>query len=671
MKNTLNTPLPEAPLLALAGRWDLTRGEHPSLAGSLAEVLGRLPLFPSREEWLEIEALGLPVQLASHGHHTILDAGPRHAANPDQLDEYPLAPVFVRDLCGRVIHTGLLPLPTPPDLPLFPAGCADVPATMVGAEHLENSIFCLWSLLDIAPPMGVSPAQQPGWQLRSAYPNPAGYPYKIRPYTFYADGWRLPQVPRLFARRNPQASSSGEAFLQRWHQRPGGQDYEAFYEANGASAWFEELFLQGVTVIPTLEAYNGAFQMNADYSVGGVEAGRVVVGLHQVAEERESSLPQGTILAVVSPGYVTATQVVPAVVVASNGPSLTPASALRPNIALPHPHLAPRWDACWLPQQPSDFTAPALWDWVADGRFCQVAGPLWCPQHYVYASTGSLIRAGRQPLPQCPSLFTLPEKLRTNMAPVVPLGWYDTLNENTRLARANSPEHPLHGTALDTLPLGQTLSPVGYHPLPPAWPTLQQASLLPEPRQQAPAPCPPALMPQLAAHATPGMDAAALGKHHQALSEPMRAALQAAQTAPSYAHAVDWLPELPTSQLNLNVKRLFASRQLRATLTLYDAALPTALFRFKETALAWRRLRYRLVTKYPAAWQHAEAQGLSLSTAEGMASVMPEAAHTSARQQRLDPLTRVPAPSASALQPAGQPARVKLKKRIGKPYGTR
>jgi hypothetical protein len=638
----------------------------------LAENLAKLPLFPSLEEYRELASLGLPIQLALHGHHTVVDAGPRHASQPELLDEMPLAPVFVRDLCGRVIHTGLLPLPTLPQLPLFPAGCADVPASMGGAGYLEQAVFTLWTLLDISPPAGVAGAGLGGQLLRAAYAHPGAYPYKIRPNTFYADGWRLPQVPRVFTRRGPNAEALGDAFMHRWTSRPANQTYEAFYESVEGERWYEELFLEGVTIIPTLEAYNGAFQVNDDYSLQGVEAGRAVPGLHTVVEQRDSTQPLGTILDVIAPGFGTATRVVPAQVVVSRGPSLIPSNALLPNLSLPHPHVAAAWGACWLPTQPQHFAAPALWDWQPDGHFCQISGPLWCPQHYVYAATMPLVRATRRPLPECETLLQLPETLKRGFAPAIAQTWYDTLHERTRQERQGAPSHPLTGTALDPLPLAQSIASLGYHPLPSHWPTPLQAAMFPEMRHQGGQnACPAELAGRLAPTATPTKSATELAKHHQALSEPMRASLTAAnQTEPSNSPP-DWLPELPASQLQLNVKRLFANRHYRATLTLMDGTLPAALFRFKEAALSWRRLRYRLVSKYPAAWLQAETQGLALSNAEGLAGVMAESSHQQAKELRQHGLTRVPAPNAPALQPGAHAVKVGRRKASSKRHGTR
>lgn len=639
MQQVSHTALPAKPLLALAGCWNLHLGEHPMLAGPLAEILPTLPLFPTAEQWAELEGLGLPIKLAEHGHHVLRDNGPHG------LMEFPIAPVFVRDLCGRVIHTGLLPLPTPPQTPTFPATCADVPASMGGAEYLENAVFSHCLLLEPRPTDANTPlsASTPSHQLQAGFARLGRYPYKIRPQTFYADGWRLPQLNRVFARRVAGADDAAAAMLHHWNNRPAGQDYEAFYETIGGSAKIEELFLQGVTLIPTFEAYNGAFQVGPNYELLGVEAGRAVEGLHTVVGTENSPLPAGTILRVLKPGFVTATQVIQAEVIISNGPTLTPTDAPLPNLALPHPHLAQNWGRCWLPTQPQHFAAPALWDWTTEGHFVQTDGPLWCPIHYTYGSTNLLVNAFRRPLEDCPSLYQLNPGLKERFTPVTAWARYDTLNTRTQTERLENSAHadsPLFGSALDVLPLSEQVAPVGYHALPRSWPTLKQSAHFPEATSTPP--CPPELAPRITTMAAPlGHDES---KHHVVANEPLRALLELCEQHED-APLPDWLPTLPNSQLQLNVKRLFASRTYRAALTFTHGKLPEALYRFKESALAWRRLRYRLVSKYPAAWLEAERKNLPLAAVEGLCGVLPENAHQQARSQLLQQsvLTKAPA----------------------------
>jgi hypothetical protein len=525
---------------------------------------------------------------------------------------------------------------------------------------LEECVFTHFTRLEIAPAAGVQAAGEKTL-LRSLYANPAAYPYKLRPNTFYADGWRLPQLARVFARRVAGADEAAAALMQRWVARPEGQDYEAFYEAQGGAAAFEDLFLKGVTPIPTFEAYNGAYTVAEDYTVQSVEGGRAVSGLHQIMAQEVGMQPAGTILKVLVPGFVTATQVVPAQVVVSSGINLTPVDALLPNLALPHPHVAPHWGACWLPTKPRHFALPAVWDWLPNGHFAQVSGPLWCPQHYVYASTLPLVRATRKPLPECPGLLALTPALKKAFAPAVAQTTYDTISERTQVERAAQPHHALLGSALDPLPLAQPVVPLGYQALPASWPKPSQAAWFPSVGGQ-PSACPAEMAPRLAPMGVPVLPAEGLKNHHNVLSESLRQALQIAEnpTATDDPHT-SWLPDLPNSQLQLNVKRLFANRNYRAALTLCDGTLPTALYRFKEKALAWRRLRHRLVAKYPAALLHAESHALGLSDAEVLAHTMADDVQEKAMVAKQGGLTRVPAPSALPLHQAPKPVKLKRK----------
>jgi hypothetical protein len=639
--------------MALATRWQLGVGEHPSLAAPLAEILNAQNPFVSESEWAQMNTLGLPLQICTHGHHVLADTATRHAAVPSLVDEFPLAPLFVRDLAGRVIHTGLLPLPSAPATPVFPAGCYDVPATMVGAGYIESTIFTAFQLLEVAPPQGVEMAGS-GHTVSATYAHPERYPYKIRPLTFYADGWRLPQVARLFVRavpatEEPKRNEAARQLMAAWESRPQGQNYDGFYEANNGAIWFEELFLQGVTIIPTFEGYNGVYDVAPDFSIQNVEAGRAVNGLHTVVGRVASSKPAGTIIDVKRPGYATRSHIEPAEVVVSSGPSMVPADALIPNLALPHPHVAPVWGACWLPTQLHHFAEPALWDWSPTGVFWQVAGPLWCPQHYVYGSTATIVRQARKPVEENTALLQLPEKLKSRFHPALGAMTYDALNERTRQERMHHPDHPLYASALDSIMLPTPLAGVGYHALPAGWPAIGQASYLSGTgvtSGPSVGVCPPGLAARLAPQVTPLADSQGqtLLRHHVAISEPARQAYQAASRGilasegegnQPESDVPAWLPDIPASELMLNVKRLFASRATRQALSAYHPKLPAALFRFKEAALGWRRLRYRLFVKYPALWNAAHAPGQTLVTVENQANSVTDDQHTAAREQRM------------------------------------
>lgn len=673
--------LPAGRLRAWAGYWDLRRGDHPSLAGHLASELLNLPPFPSAEEYQAITQLDLPLSLPGGGHHLVRDAGYAHAAG--RSDEYPLAPLFVRDLAGRVIHTGLLPLPTPPEKPLFPAGCQDVPATLGGAELIENALFLSFRCVDVSPSQGIALAGQPGLHLRAAVASPSACSYKIRPDTFYQDGWRLPQVERLFARAVPGADVAAAEFIATWQNRPAGQDYESFYEQNNGAQWFEGLFLKGVTVIPTLEAYNGHYHVGDDYTVQDVDPGRAVPGLHEVMGSEDSTLPQGTILQVIKPGYITAAEVHKAEVVVSNGSGHQPPEgpvAFIPDLHLPHPRVSAEWGKVWVPTHPSHFAAPALWDWNGSGHFVQVSGPLWDPLHYTYASVPAMVRAVRRQKEDNPGAFELPPSFRTRFHPVVVQTWYDTVDERTLQERAEKPGHPLQGSALDQVALMKPVATVGYHALPTALEYELDPAVFPEihPFHQGGA-CPVELENRVAEEAKliPGREE--LRALHVVMREPLRALLMQAeeQEAQSWFYgkaeavrpksgspatpaalqlklAPAFLPDMPSSHLLINVKRLFANRGYRQGLQKQSVGLAAALFRFREEGLAWRRLRYRLFSKYPAVWVQAWATGIGLLSAEKWVPEKTPEEHEAVYQARAGSLAvEVPVPKALPAMVAG------------------
>lgn len=686
-------------LPVLAGRWDLRLGYHPTLAHHLP-MLSQLPLLPDAAQQAALSPLDLPVMLTTHGHHVVQDAGYLTAAAmpgalKEAVDEYPFAPVFVRDLCGRTIHTGLNPLPAAPSIPIFPSGCQHVPEDHAVAPYIENALFLTWRRIECAAPLDDAPvlAGHPELSLRALIARPQQYAYKLRPDTFYADGWRLPQVCRVFAMPLPplEAQAAADELLERWQNRPEGQDYEAFYDANNGDTWFPELFQRGCTVIPTLEAYNGRYHVEDDFTASAVEPGRAVHGLHEIVAREESDLPEGTILTVEEPGWVAATLVKPARVTVSDGSGFVQPEGPQPqipNLSLPHARLGGQWGAVWLPTHPQHFAEPALYDWDATGHFVQISGPLWDPLHYTYSCTGQLVRAARHPLPDMPSLYNLPETLKARFHPIVGLTSYDTLNQRTAQQRAQSLSHPLFGSAVDTVPLGKSVTDIGYHPLPWALEYELDPAHLPalNPRHRV-SPCPLPLQERLAPVARLAGTPEDYLKYQVVVTEPQRAALQdavssgqndlacdangtllpqqwgAAQqsgSTPSAMAAPSWLPDIPSSQLAINVKRLFAARTYRQALQQAANAssqpqLPAAFFQFREAALAWRRLRYRLFSKYPATWQQAVTEGLNLPTAEVLIANHTAEEHAIWRTLRAQLLGVVPqAHAASAHMGSGQ-----------------
>lgn len=608
------------PLAAL--HLSLAAGEHPSLATSFAALQRLDPLQPSPE----LFTLGLPLAPATTGHHLLEDEG--YLAAAGMADVWPLAPLLVRDVAGRIIHTGLNPLPVPPDVPLMPASCRHIPADIAGVEQLERVFLTTFRLLEWTDTPAMKLTGRPDVLLRAVYDNPQQYPYKIRVDSFYQDGFRLPQLERLYvcpAEDAEVAVTVGEALLERWRNRPSGQTYQEFYEANDGDAWFENLFQQGCTVVPTLEAYNGYFKVTADYGMADVWPGCVVEGLHAVVDYRADASPAGTILEVVSPGYAVAGKVVPAQVVASDGSGYrsplgeTPLP-LRPNPALPHPRLAKGADV-WLPTHPTHFENPALWDWNAQGHFQQTYGPLWDPLHYVYASTAKIIRAFRHPFQDNPAMAAVPADMQPRFHPVVAQTSYDTVNTTTRAIRqAQAERSPLSASALDTAALLRTVAPVGYHPLPEALEYELDPFVFPglSPRhghEDVDNPAPVITSTVTAGEALKLADIQPEPSRRYALNPafyredqtyPQLARYGAHSPLPEGAARFGWcyLPDLPTSELMINVKRFFAGKAHRQRLEALDTDMYEQFFAFREQALAWRRLRHRLARKYAGWYLH-------------------------------------------------------------------
>ncbi|MCP5405706.1 MAG: hypothetical protein H6922_05750 [Pseudomonadaceae bacterium] len=620
---------PQVPCLHLS----LAAGEHPALAQPFA-ALHTLPLDADES----LYTLGLPLAPCTNGHHLLEDEGYLTAAG--EADIWPFAPAFVRDLAGRILHTGLNPLPTVPEIPLVPATCRWLPPATPGLELLEKTFFTAFRRLEWNPAPHTRLTGRADTTLRAVYDAPHAYPYKLRVDSFYQDGFRLPQLERLYVHPAPDdavAARAGADLLSRWKSRPQGQTYQQFYEANEGDAWFEELFRQGCTVIPTFEAYNGYFKVTSDYGMADVWPGCVVEGLHAVVDYRADASPAGTILEVLQPGYALEGGIVPAQVIASDGSGYvsplgaTPAP-LRPDPALPHPRMAAGADV-WLPTHPTHFENPALWDWNGQGHFQQVYGPLWDPLHYTYTSTAKILAAFRHAFDENPALAAVPAEMQPRFHPVCALTSYDTPNATTQTFRATQAQPtPFRASALDRTPMLRTVAEIGYHPLPEALEYELDAFVFPQlsPRHLAetsadnPAPVitsnvTVAEAQKLAVFATePAREAfldAAFHPHPFTYPQLARYRLATPPPEPPARISFCYLPNLPTSELMINVKRFFAGKAHRQQLDALDEALFDQFYTFREQALAWRRLRHRLARKYAGWylalwWQQHTPQGI-------------------------------------------------------------
>ncbi len=537
-----------------------------------------------------------------------------------QTDSWTLAPLYVRDLAGRILTTGLTPLPKIPDSPLTPDSCAPL---LSGTDMLENVFLLELRRLELVATAGILLDHVPEAHIHALYSAPHRYPYKLRVDSFYQDGFRLPQLNRIHVQvaAPALAQAAADEFMSRWEKRPEGQGYEQFYEENSGSEWYEELFQQGCTIIPTTEAYNGWYQVTQDYGMADVSPGRAVEGLHHIIEKRPSRLPEGTILVVRVPGYATRQSIVPAQVIVSDGSGwktgnpAAPAPFL-PDLAFPHPRVGGTWGDVWLPTHPAHFEKPSLWDWSASGHFQQVSGPLWDPVHYVYASTSKILRALRR-TPD--GLADVPEDMKPRFHPLVEMATYDTHNARTLTERRRSlpEEHLLFSTAIDALPLGRTVAPLGYHPLPAPLEYELDPAAFPELGPARFGVCPSNFVERCLPPITSGISGDMAIQHTVVMTEPETLMLLNPALYPqSSGKALEdypqlnrgrvladpaeiarfmpvFLPERDQGELFANVRRLFSRVHYRQQLSAIHPEMPNALQAFTEEALSWRRRRYR------------------------------------------------------------------------------
>lgn len=518
-------------IVAKRMRWDVSHGLHPYDVEGTNAVWDINPLDAEEgnpkvsSEW-QLDPRGV-----IDGHNVITDGNLMRLLEVDP--EVPVSPLFVRDLAGRAVYIG--PGPERKDLaewepygatklnaeggvqnpliPLvvFPRKCYPADAVQ-GHEMLETVFFTKFRTLDMGKDYLELPSGAEGVDelaMRAEYRLANMYPYKYRLDTFYIDGWKLPQTQMLFAKwkgiKAADAKERGEALLAAWNVRNPGQDYEAWVEDQGGESWMGELFAKGCTLIPTFDAYNGYNVVSETFELEDVWPGRAVGGLHEVVQTRPDKAPANTILEVLQPGYVTATTIVPAKVVVSDGskyisPNVTDPAPLVPNLHLPHQRTLDNWDATWIPTHPAHFEAPALWGWdFGTGRFLQFNGPLWDPLHYHYACMEVIRKAIKTPLPlEQNRWFTpVPDDMQGRFYPVVPMKGFDVVAFEALERRAARSSLPM--SAVTHVPSSKESCGIGYHPLPIEFEYEMDTYWFPEfhPLNRMQGPCPPELMERL------------------------------------------------------------------------------------------------------------------------------------------------------------------------------
>ena len=476
----------------------MNKGESPSLLMDVEradEWYGRNP-FEELKVAGTSDNLVIGAEGTTDGHNLITDSMFTDAMFIDHWT--PVSPLFVKDLAGRAIYIGFGPerkanaewgayqidenVPEDeknPFIPLvvFPRYCRSA-ERMEGAELFEQVFLTKFRCLEMS--MGfngmLSGASEDDELVAATYLGANLYPYKLRLDTFYVDGFKLPQTQMVYARGDAEgvdahsAKVIGDRFLAAWQQREAGTSYADWLEALGTEE-LERMYQSGCTVIPTFEACNGYHVVDRDFGLEDYWPGRAVIGLHDVVERVGNQAPQGTILDVVEPGFITATKVRPAKVIVSDGsgyvsPNAVDPEPLMPNHFLPHTRTIDNWRATWIPTHPEHFEAPAIWGWDLNmGRFMQLSGPIWDPLHYYYESVDAVLEAfDKHSVSSDNPLVPVPHEMEHRFFPVIPIKGFDTFSEKAfhdRIARKVSLLCSLKRVITDDFTAG-----IGYHPLP-------------------------------------------------------------------------------------------------------------------------------------------------------------------------------------------------------------
>ena len=460
----------------LAPTWNLHAGWHPDMAlsSSFYDPQVRKPFDVKKIGGLP-DMVEVKPQGAVTGHVMMADSNTVYLNQPD--GNIPIAPLFVRDLAGRIVYTGLVPHKLPEAQPehIMPTGAVLFPEESEGADLLEKIYFSPFRFIEMSDQMGGQVSGKIATEAATTYMAPNLYPYKLRMDTFYQEGWRIPQTERLFVNPNADRASAEKAssdLLNLWHKRETDQSYETFLEAHESdiSAFFEA----GCTLIPTIEAFNGNNIVSQAFTHEGFWPGKAVQGLHDIVGQKDDDSPSGTILEVLDPGYVTKADISQARVIVSNGKDyVSPTDPDRshkrvyPDLRLPHQRTSGKWGVTWLPLKPIDFEDPALWDWEKEGagRFVQSRGPLWDPLHYYYACTPEVIKAFEENrMRRNINIVKVPEHALGRFYPIVEMRGFDTQNMPLKKSRKDSLSLLISSLIWHEDVTAHTQ--VGYHPLP-------------------------------------------------------------------------------------------------------------------------------------------------------------------------------------------------------------
>ncbi|MCP4356197.1 MAG: nucleotide exchange factor GrpE [Proteobacteria bacterium] len=352
----------------------------------------------------------------------------------DVNNTIPVMPNYVRDLAGRTVCIAeCFPVQRDPSVTgRFPVNSFLIDQNFEGSDLIENVFFSHFRTLDpTIEPFG-SPNQEP---IFYNYSDANLYPYKLRVDSFYQDGWRLPQTEMLYTNPSLGKEDLEQAVADlssKWELTTDQGDYESFYEGAGGEDYFDSLFHRGVTLIPTLEAYNTNNIVDRDFNLVDFIGGKVVPELHEIVSYVDNKEPQGTIVKVIEPGYMTEYNLKKAKVVVSNGkdyvsPNNEDPDPLYPDLRLPHPRTSAKWGSVHIPTHPKHFETPAIWGWDSKtGLFMQEKGPIWDPLHYYYESVDKVIYYYQDKVMEDNYWFySVPEEMKLKFYPVVPFSGFD------------------------------------------------------------------------------------------------------------------------------------------------------------------------------------------------------------------------------------------------------
>ena len=454
------------PIKLVSAFWNGTAGEHPRLVADDSFYTFPPKIDTDIEEHLF--SLDLPIIPCVDGHNVMVEPGITQFLEIDF--KFCLSPNFARDLAGRTIYLGYGPEKKNDDQWLldkrctFPKGCRPVTSDIVGGELIENVFFTRFRCLDTST--RYANLQE---LISLSYDSANLYPYKLRLDTFYQDGWRLPQTEYLYVNTHADGSEYADKIDTIW-RKMAGDGYKDFYNKLSASGALETMMEGGCTLIPTFEGTNGNYRVDDDFSVSGRWPGKAVPGLHDVDGQKASDAPKGTILDVLSPGYVTKNGIKPAHVIVSDGKKYDSIQrslgyAISPDIRLPHPRSCARWGATWLPTMPHHFNNPAIWGWdYKEGYFSQQWGPLWDPLHYYYGSVTEVVKAFKTMVPESKTLAVVPHHMKKRFYPAKPLYGFDIMNE--KLAKMRLEKEVLPRSGIQRINDDKVHATIGYHPLP-------------------------------------------------------------------------------------------------------------------------------------------------------------------------------------------------------------